>query len=152
MKKWTWLLFLMLFSIQVNAAIEIYQFEQPKHEALYNQMIDELRCLVCQNQNLSASNAALARDLRKKTYEMVTRGQSHEQIVAYMTQRYGDFVLYRPPVKASTALLWFGPLLLLLASILVLASTLKKRSSEIDEPLTQEQHKKMSKLLENGEE
>jgi len=151
MKKWVYLLFLMFTSVQVHAAIEIYQFEQPEHEQLYKKMIDELRCLVCQNQNLSASNAGLARDLRQQTYEMVTSGQSHQQIVDYMTQRYGDFVLYRPPVKLSTALLWFGPFILLLIGLRVLNITLKKRKELTNEPLSDEQQSQMKHLLDNGE-
>jgi len=151
MKKWIVLLFLMFFSVQLHAAIEIYQFEKAEHEQLYKQMIDELRCLVCQNQNLSASNAGLARDLRQQTYEMVTSGQSHQQIVDYMTQRYGDFVLYRPPVKSSTALLWFGPFILLLIGLTVLIVTLKKRKQLTEESLTDEQHSQMKHLLDDGE-
>lgn len=151
MKKWLCVLFLMLSSMQLQAAIEIYQFEQAEHEQLYKQMIDELRCLVCQNQNLSASNAALAQDLRKQTYEMVTQGQSHEQIIDYMTQRYGDFVLYRPPVKTSTALLWFGPFILLIAGLMMLIMTLKKRKQLIDKPLSNEQKSQIKRLLDEGE-
>jgi cytochrome c-type biogenesis protein CcmH len=151
MNKWMWIFFLILSSFQLQAAIEIYQFEQPEQEKLYNQMIDELRCLVCQNQNLSASNAALARDLRKQTYQMVVDEQSHAQIVDYMTKRYGDFVLYRPPVKPSTALLWFGPIILLFIGVVVLISTLKKRNKLIDEPLSDDQHKHIKKLLDDGE-
>ena len=150
MKKLMWIL-LILFSFQVLAAIEIYQFDQPEQEKLYNQMIDELRCLVCQNQNLSASNAALARDLRKQTYQMVIDGQSHAQIVDYMTQRYGDFVLYRPPVKPSTALLWFGPIILLFVGVMVLIATLRKRNKLVDEPLNDDQHQQIKKLLDDGE-
>ena len=150
MKKLMWIL-LILFSFQVLAAIEIYQFDQPEQEKLYNQMIDELRCLVCQNQNLSASNAALARDLRKQTYQMVIDGQSHAQIVDYMTQRYGDFVLYRPPVKPSTALLWFGPIILLFVGVMVLIATLRKRDKLVDEPLNDDQHQQIKKLLDDGE-
>lgn len=151
MRKWLGILLLTLSSFQLYAAIEIYQFDQPKQEELYMQMIDELRCLVCQNQNLSASNAALAKDLRKQTYQMVTSGQSHQQIVDYMTQRYGDFVLYRPPVKASTALLWFGPFILLLIGIMVLIFTLKKRNELNDEQLSNVEHEEIKQLLDSGE-
>ena len=152
MNKLLWIPFLILASFQVQAAaIEIYQFEQPEQEKLYNQMIDELRCLVCQNQNLSASNAALAGDLRKQTYQMVIDGQSHAQIVDYMTQRYGDFVLYRPPMKPSTALLWFGPIILLILGIIVLISTVKNRNKLVDEPLNDDQQKHIKKLLDDGE-
>ncbi|NOQ94005.1 MAG: cytochrome c-type biogenesis protein CcmH [Methylophaga sp.] len=151
MKKWLGVIFLMLSSIQLQAAIEIYQFEQAEHEQLYKQMIDELRCLVCQNQNLSASNAALAKDLRQQTYEMVTNGKSHAQIVDYMTQRYGDFVLYRPPVKSSTALLWFGPFILLFAGLMVLIITLKNRKQIIDEPLSEQQKTQLKQLLDEDD-
>jgi cytochrome c-type biogenesis protein CcmH len=140
-----------MFSMPTQAAIEIYQFENPAHEELYKQMVDELRCLVCQNQNLSSSNAALAQDLRQQTYEMILRGQSHDEIVAYMTQRYGDFVLYRPPFKLLTALLWLGPLILLFISIWVLIITLKKGKNEVPKPLSDEQHVHIKQLLENGE-
>ena len=150
MNKWILVLFI-TFSMSVQSAIEIYEFENPAQEALYNRMIDELRCLVCQNQNLSASNAALARDLRQQTYEMVSRGQSHAEIVDYMTQRYGDFVLYRPPFKLMTALLWFGPFILLIIGIWLLINTLKNRKDEIEQPLSDEQHAQVKALLENGE-
>ena len=135
----------------VQAAIESYQFENSADEKLYKQMVDELRCLVCQNQNLSASNAALAKDLRKQTYEMILKGKSHDEIVAYMTQRYGDFVLYRPPFKLITVLLWLGPLLLLFISIWVLFTTLKKEKNEVSMTLSDEQHVHIKQLLENGE-
>ncbi|MCP4878776.1 MAG: cytochrome c-type biogenesis protein CcmH, partial [Gammaproteobacteria bacterium] len=80
----------------VQAAIEAYQFESAQMEADYNKLIDELRCLVCQNQNLSGSDADLARDLRRETYEMLQQGKSPQQVVDFMVARYGDFVLYRP--------------------------------------------------------
>jgi len=151
MKKWITILLLLLSSLQLQAAIETYQFEQAEHEQLYKQMIEELRCLVCQNQNLSASNAGLAKDLRQQTYEMVIKGQSQAQIVDYMTQRYGDFVLYRPPVKSSTALLWFGPFILLIVGILVLIKTLSARKELADEPLSDEQQDHIKHLLDDGE-
>jgi len=150
MTKWIGIALLML-SVQLHAAIEMYQFEQPEHEQLYKKMIDELRCLVCQNQNLSASNAGLAQDLRQQTYEMVSKGQSQQQIVDYMTQRYGDFVLYRPPVKLSTVLLWFGPIIMLLMGLIVLMMSLKKRKQATDEALSEEQQLRMKQLLDKGE-
>jgi cytochrome c-type biogenesis protein CcmH len=82
-------------------------------EANYLKLIDELRCLVCQNQNLSGSNADLAKDLRRQTYEMLMQGKSPDQVAQYMVDRYGDFVLYRPRLKSSTLLLWLGPFVLL---------------------------------------
>ncbi len=90
----------------------------------------ELRCLVCQNQTIADSHAELAVDLRDQVREMVKRGDSQEQIVAYMTARYGDFVLYRPPVRKSTWLLWFGPLLLLVFSVSMLILHLRRRRNQ----------------------
>ena len=89
------------------------QFEQPDQAARYQRLTEELRCLVCQNQNLADSHADLAQDLRNEVYRMITGGQTDRQIVDFMVARYGEFVLYRPPVSPLTWLLWFGPFLLL---------------------------------------
>ena len=95
------------------ANVEILSFENPQQETRYKKIIAELRCLVCQNQNLADSNADLAKDLRKKTYTMILAGQTDAQIIDFMVARYGDFVRYRPPFNPSTALLWISPALLL---------------------------------------
>ena len=88
----------------------------------------ELRCLVCQNQTIADSHAPLAEDLRRQVREMIARGESDAQIIDFMTQRYGDFVLYRPPLKASTAALWFGPFALLLGGLTIFVIVLRRRS------------------------
>ena len=88
----------------------------------------ELRCLVCQNQTIADSHAGLAVDLRRQVREMLQAGKNEREIIDYMTARYGDFVLYRPPVKTSTALLWFGPALLLVGGVVVLVTVLRRRS------------------------
>ena len=88
----------------------------------------ELRCLVCQNQTIADSHADLAVDLRNQIREMLRQGQSERQIIDYMTARYGDFVLYRPPLKVNTALLWFGPALLLVGGLATLFIVLRRRS------------------------
>ena len=108
----------------VQASIEAYQFESAEMEADYNQLIKELRCLVCQNQNLAGSDADLARDLRRETYEMLSQGKSQQQVVDFMVARYGDFVLYRPQFKSTTYLLWLGPFLLLLCVLVFLVRRL----------------------------
>ncbi len=87
----------------------------------------ELRCLVCQNQTIADSSAPLAEDLRNQVREKMRQGASDSQIIDFMVERYGDFVLYRPPVKATTLLLWFGPLLLVAAGLLVLLRRLRRR-------------------------
>lgn len=112
--------------IPASAAIEAYKFDDDATEAEYKALIEELRCLVCQNQNLAASDAELAQDLRKQTYDMLQQGKSREQVVEYMVNRYGDFVLYRPPVKSSTLFLWGGPFLLLLLVLVVVVFKIKK--------------------------
>lgn len=109
-----------------HAMIESYMFDHPQQEQDYHQLIDELRCLVCQNQNLADSNAQLAQDLRKQVHTMlVTNNQSKEEVVHYMVERYGDFILYNPPVKAQTYLLWAGPLLFLLLGLWWLIKTIQ---------------------------
>ncbi len=150
MKNWLFVLFI-LIPAPFHAAIDVYKFQNSSQEAIYKKMIDELRCLVCQNQNLSSSNAALAQDLRQQTYEMVLSGKSHDEIVVYMTQRYGDFVLYRPPFKLITALLWLGPLLLLFVGIGVLIITLNKKKSVPEQLLSEAESSHIKQLLEVGE-
>ncbi len=108
------------------AAIETYSFENTDQEKRYQSMITELRCLVCQNQNLADSNADLAKDLRAQTHAMIIAGKADADIVDYMVERYGDFVLYRPPFKASTWLLWVGPFLILLIALVVFSLTIRK--------------------------
>ena len=102
--------------------------EDPVLEAQVLDITGELRCLVCQNQTIADSHADLAVDLRRQVREMLRRGESREQIVAYMTARYGDFVLYRPPLKPTTFLLWFGPGLLLVGGLAVLILVLRRRA------------------------
>lgn len=115
------ILFLVLFFLAspTMAAIEIHTFESTQQEADFNELMAELRCLVCQNQNLADSNAELALDLRREVYEMITSGSSKREIVDFMVARYGDFVLYRPPVQSNTALLWIGPFIIFAVGMLV---------------------------------
>jgi cytochrome c-type biogenesis protein CcmH len=103
--------------------------EDPVLEARLKAMSHELRCLVCQNQTLADSDAPLAEDLRKEIRSQMREGKSDQEVIDYLVARYGDFVRYRPPVNNSTALLWFGPFLLLLIGGFVLYRTLKKQAS-----------------------
>ena len=102
--------------------------EDPVLEARVMRIAAELRCLVCQNQTIADSSAGLAVDLRNQVREMLTRGESDKQIIDFMTARYGDFVLYRPPLKTTTALLWFGPAVFLLGGVITLFFVLRRRS------------------------
>ena len=107
----------------------------------------ELRCLVCQNQTLADSDAPLAEDLRVEIREMAAKGKSDQEIIDYLVARYGDFVLYRPPVKATTVLLWGGPFLLLLAGIVSLGLILRSRKKIIAIPLNVDESRKVAELL-----
>ena len=104
---------------------------------------EKLRCLVCQNQTLADSPAELAVDLRRQLQEQVKAGRSDEQILDFMVQRYGDFVLYEPPFKATTALLWVGPFVLLAAAGTVLVATLRRRRRAPDEPALGQDDKRL---------
>jgi cytochrome c-type biogenesis protein CcmH len=105
----------------------------PALEARMLAITGELRCLVCQNQTIADSHADLAVDLRQEVREMLKRGQTDEQIRHYMTDRYGDFILYRPPLKATTAVLWLGPALLLAIALAALAVVLARRARLADD-------------------
>ena len=100
----------------------------PALEARVNEVAAELRCLVCQNQTIADSHAELAVDLRNQVKEMLKRGDSDQMIIDYMTARYGDFVLYCPPLKGTTLVLWFGPGLLLIGGLFTLFLVLRRRS------------------------
>jgi cytochrome c-type biogenesis protein CcmH len=121
-----WLLTLLLPTF-VLAADAVPVGGDPKVEARLARLAVELRCLVCQNQTIADSSAALAVDLRNQIREMIARGDTDEQILEYMTARYGDFVLYRPPLKATTTLLWTGPALLMIVGFSVLGLALRRR-------------------------
>jgi cytochrome c-type biogenesis protein CcmH len=127
--------------------------QDPVQERRAVRMAEQLRCLVCQNQSLAESNAELAVDLRRQIREQIGAGRSDGEIIDFMVQRYGDFVLYRPPVKATTILLWCGPALLLLAGIVVLVRNLRARRRLIQErALSEEERKQVEVLLADGKE
>ncbi len=127
------LLFMLGFASSIaQAAIEAYEFDSPQMEADYNQLIDELRCLVCQNQNLADSDADLAKDLRRETFDMLKQGKSQQEVMDFMVERYGDFVLYRPQFKTSTYLLWIGPFVLLLLVLYLFVRRLRARDEKVD--------------------
>ncbi|HSH55012.1 MAG TPA: cytochrome c-type biogenesis protein [Methylotenera sp.] len=124
--------------LQENAAVE----------AQVQRLSEELRCLVCQNQTLSDSNSGLAEDLRQEIREMAAKGMSDKAIIDYLVVRYGDFVRYRPPLKSTTALLWFGPFAMLLAGGVILFVTLRRREKMATEaPLSADEARKVSELL-----
>ena len=117
-----------LYSVSACAQ-EPLVFNTRQEQDRFDRLTQELRCVVCQNQNLADSDAPLAHDLRREVYAMMQAGQNDEQIKQFLVERYGDFVLYRPPVQSNTALLWLAPLLLLLVGAVVLRASVKKRSA-----------------------
>ncbi|MGQ0694558.1 MAG: cytochrome c-type biogenesis protein [Nitrospiraceae bacterium] len=125
--------------------------EDPVAEARLKRLAVELRCLVCQNQTLADSNAPLAEDLRREVREMIAKDMSDKDIIDFLVARYGDFVLYRPPLKATTTLLWIGPFLLLLACATALVLALRRRQKKLgDVALSDEERHLVAKMLSGG--
>jgi len=129
---------LFLFTVSLSAFAQKTDVQEPllfanaQQQERFNKLTEELRCLVCQNQNLADSDAPLAHDLRREVHEMVLAGRTNEQVKEFLVTRYGDFVLYRPPVQKNTYLLWLAPLVLLLIGALVLRSSISKRSALLE--------------------
>ena len=124
-----WSAFLVLFFTLAVGAQEPLVFENQQQQDRFDGLTKELRCLVCQNQNLADSDASLAHDLRQEVHDMIIAGQTDEAIKQFMVQRYGDFVLYRPPVQNNTYVLWLMPLILLLGGAWVLRANIRKRTA-----------------------
>ncbi|MDH5484982.1 MAG: cytochrome c-type biogenesis protein CcmH [Gammaproteobacteria bacterium] len=143
------LISLFLFIQPVQAKIELHEFSTPQMEADYNVLMNELRCLVCQNQNLADSNAELAQDLRKQVYEMLDKGSDKDEIVDFMVTRYGDFVLYRPPFKMITLLLWLGPLFLFVLGLTVVVVFMRKQRQQPGAEVTDQDRARAHSLLDD---
>jgi cytochrome c-type biogenesis protein CcmH len=142
------LLFLFVFLSAVYAVDIPVEFEDPGKQQQYQILLEELRCLVCQNQTLADSNADLAQDLRTQVFNMVNEDHTNEEIIDFLVARYGDFVLYNPRLNPVTVLLWFGPFLLLILA-LVMAYRYVKRSNVEDVPMTNEDRARVLELLKN---
>ena len=143
------LLFISLIQTSVvYAQVEFRAFKDAEQEKQYNVLIDELRCLVCQNQNLKDSNSDLAKDMRNKVFDMLSNGKNKTDIVEHMVVRYGDFVLYKPPFKAITLLLWVGPLLFfVIASVSVIRIVKARSQDESIATLSEAEHQRAEALL-----
>ncbi|MDX1556820.1 MAG: cytochrome c-type biogenesis protein, partial [Xanthomonadales bacterium] len=113
-------------------AAEPLVFDNAADEARFLALATELRCLVCQNQTIADSDAPLAQDLRNEIHDMIVAGRSDEEIKAFMVERYGDFVLYRPPVRSNTIVLWTAPLILLLIGGGIMARAVRRRSAQME--------------------
>jgi cytochrome c-type biogenesis protein CcmH len=136
-----------VFSSPLYAADTPFTFENDAQQTQFEAIIEEVRCLVCQNQSLADSSADLAQDLRQEIFEMVIAGKSDNEILQFLVERYGDFVLYRPPLQSTTWLLWFGPFIFLLASIGFIFRFVKNRSAISDDTLSEEESTKLQELL-----
>src|SRR4030095_5166819 len=146
------LLLLVSFALAVSAQEAKPLAEDPELEQRLTKLAKELRCLVCQNETLADSQADLAQDLRAQIREQMKAGKSDKEIVAYLTDRYGQFVLYRPPVTPTTYLLWFGPFIFLLGGLAILYRYVKQRRELIAEsPLSDEQRRRVEEILKERE-
>jgi cytochrome c-type biogenesis protein CcmH len=135
--------------IQVFAADPaLYAFDNPAQEARFQDLIGQLRCLVCQNQSLADSHADLAGDMRREVYQKMKKGLNNQEIIDFLVQRYGDFVLFRPPMQANTYLLWFGPGLLFLLGFGIFIVTMRRRHQTLTPALSEPEHQRIAKLLE----
>jgi cytochrome c-type biogenesis protein CcmH len=126
---------------------EAVSLGDPAVEARLKKVSEDLRCLVCQNQTLSDSNAELAEDLRNEIRVQIRQGKSDDEIRSYLVTRYGDFVLYKPPLKSTTALLWVGPFVLLAGGLAVAVVVLRRRGKRVPEQLDEEARKRIEEQL-----
>ncbi|MGI2916893.1 cytochrome c-type biogenesis protein [Vibrio parahaemolyticus] len=139
-------------SLAAHAAIEVYEFDNLEQEQQFKELGHTLRCPKCQNNTISDSNAELAQDLRHKVYEMTKEGKSKEEIVDYMIARYGNFVTYNPPFTMSTAILWLGPLTVVLGGFGLIVLRSRKSKAKVtannDEKWDEQKEARLKALLE----
>jgi cytochrome c-type biogenesis protein CcmH len=149
MKPLTFLLLITtLLSVSaVHAILEGFDFSGQVDEQRYKDLVGELRCLVCQNETLLGSNAELAQDLRNEVYQLMAQGQTDAQIIDFLVDRYGNFVLYNPPVMPSTFILWFGPFVLLFIAAFFLYRSIRGRAREAEAKLTEEEQQRIEQVL-----
>jgi cytochrome c-type biogenesis protein CcmH len=126
-------------------SIEVSDFENTKQESRYTELIENIRCPVCQGQSIGGSNSDLAKDLRGRVREMILDNQSDSEIYSFMVERYGEFVVYMPPVSPKTYLLWFAPLIVLLLSLIYLFRSTRQKTNK--ETISKSDIEKAKKLL-----
>jgi cytochrome c-type biogenesis protein CcmH len=153
------LLFIVILVISVNCyGVDYRQLADPKQQESYDTLTKELRCLVCQNQTIADSNAELAADLRRQVYEMLENGKSRDDIVQFMTDRYGDFVLYKPAFKGKTTILWIAPIVFLLMGLITVFFFIRRKKASVNLQAqagslqnNEEKQNKIRNLLEKGD-
>ena len=137
---------ILLIQAPFAESIEASIFETEEQQSRYTQLIEDIRCPVCQGQSIGGSNSGLAKDLREKVREMILDGQSDPEIYSYMVERYSDFVVYKPPVNTKTYLLWFAPLFILILSLIFLfRSTRRNKEKTVNVSSDLERAKKLLK-------
>jgi len=129
------------------AGVEMFDFSGNVNEQRYMALISQLRCLVCQNQSLADSDADLAHDLRVEVYEHMQKGETDQEVIDFLVARYGDFVLYNPPVKPSTYLLWYGPFVLLGVGLILLVINIRRRQRQRESAFSPEEQARIDALL-----
>ena len=144
--KYLLILFLLATSF-ASSALDYRKLDNPDQQEAYESLTSQLRCLVCQNQTIADSNAELAADLRRQVYEMLQQGKSKDEILRFMTDRYGDFVLYKPPFKAKTGLLWLGPAAFLLIGLIAVFFFVRHKKSSVNASFSAEKEQKIRSLL-----
>ncbi|MBW3503147.1 MULTISPECIES: cytochrome c-type biogenesis protein [unclassified Pseudomonas] len=152
MKRW---LAAMVFGLTLtgmaHAAIDTYEFASDAERERFRELTKELRCPKCQNQDIADSNAPIATDLRREIFRMLGEGKDNQQILDFMVARYGDFVLYKPALTSKTAVLWFGPLALLVGGLVVIGVIVGRRrrtgQTESSDTLSVEERKRLDTLL-----
>jgi cytochrome c-type biogenesis protein CcmH len=145
------LLCVSLLATSTHAAIDDLTFTSLEDEARYHQLIDEMRCPMCLNANLSGSDAPIAADLRAEIFKQIQEGRTNTEIIEFMRARYGDFIMYRPPLNRGTVLLWFGPGALLLAGFFILRRMLAvARAAPATEKLSTEEIKQLNSILDDS--
>lgn len=132
MKVVIFLMLLVFESVALAGPMDSFVFESAEQEDLFNKLSGELRCLVCQNQAISDSNAGLAQDLRKEIHGMILDGKTEDEIIAFMVERYGDYVLYRPPFKPLTWMLWFGPIIAFILGLFYVVRFIRSQKASAD--------------------
>jgi cytochrome c-type biogenesis protein CcmH len=145
------LVLLLTLSGFAGARVEYREFSNAEQQQAYDDLISELRCLVCQNQTIADSNADLAKDLRRQVYEMLQQGKTKQDIADFMTQRYGDFVLYNPPFKAKTGLLWIGPFVFLIIGLIAVFVFARRNKTAAAAEMSADKRQKIHSLLEKGD-
>lgn len=150
MRLLTGLVLLLALGGIAQAAIDTYEFASEAERARYRQLTEELRCPKCQNQNIADSDAPIAMDLRAEIYRMLEAGDSNARIIDYLVARYGDFVLYKPPVTRRTLLLWYGPAALLVGGFVLLGVIVLRRRKagvEVSTGLSSDEQQRLAQLL-----